>query len=398
MNSIVSEEIRGYMENSSWIRKMFEQGIELKKKYGSDNVYDFSLGNPDVPPPATVKQALYDIAATADQPFALGYMPNAGYPETRAAIAKKVSREQNVEESPNRVIATVGAAGGLNCIFRATLQPGDEVVCPAPYFVEYGFYVGNYGAKLVPVASNPIDFSLDIQAFKQAIGPKTKAVIINSPNNPTGRIYTKEELCALADLLREQSELNNQPILLISDEPYRFLNFDGIEIPSFFNLYDASVVVGSFSKNLSLAGERMGYIAASPTFPDAATFMAAVTMTNRILGFVSAPCIGQRILNNCIDSEADMEPYRIRRDMMANLLTEAGIEFYLPPGAFYFFPKSPLADDVEFIRILVSERILAVPGRGFGMAGYFRMAFCVPEKTIINAADSLKRAVAIAKG
>ncbi len=398
MKGIVSDEIRGYMEHSSWIRKMFEEGIELKKKYGDANVYDFSLGNPDLPPPTQVKKVLADITANVDKPFSLGYMPNAGLPSTRAALAEKVSREQGVEIPASKLIITCGAAGGLNCVFRAILQPGDEVVCPAPYFVEYGFYAGNYGGKLVSVPSNQDDFSLDIEGFRGALNEKTRAVIINSPNNPTGRIYTEEELNRLAEVLKEQSAKNERPILLISDEPYRFLNFDGVEIPSLFQLYDASVVIGSFSKNLSLAGERIGYIAAAPNFPDAQVFMAAVTMTNRILGFVNAPILGQEIINQCTDCEVDMNRYRVRRDLMAQVLSDAGMEYYLPPGAFYFFPKSPIEDDVEFVRMLVAERILAVPGRGFGMAGHIRLAFCVNEKTITDAAESFKRAMNAAKG
>ena len=276
MNSVVSPEILGYMEHSSWILRMFEAGIELKKKYGDDQVYDFSLGNPDMPPPPEVKAALLDFAQTADQPYSIGYMPNAGFPDTRAALARKVSQEQSSGIDASHVVVTCGAAGGLNAVFRATLEPGCEVLCPAPYFVEYGFYVSNFGGKLRPVPSHPEDFSLDIEGFRAALSDKTRAVIINSPNNPTGRIYNREELAALADALREQSEKNGRPILLISDEPYRFLNFEHIEIPSLFSLYDDSIVIGSFSKNLSLAGERVGYVAAAPDFHGVKEFIAAV--------------------------------------------------------------------------------------------------------------------------
>ena len=397
MNSVVSPEILGYMEHSSWIRRMFEAGIELKKKYGDDQVYDFSLGNPDMPPPPEVKSALLDFAQTADQPYSIGYMPNAGFPDTRAALARKVSQEQSAGIDASHVVVTCGAAGGLNAVFRATLEPGCEVLCPAPYFVEYGFYVSNFGGKLRPVPSHPEDFSLDIEGFRTALSDKTRAVIINSPNNPTGRIYNRKELAALADLLREQSEKNGRPILLISDEPYRFLNFEHTEIPSLFSLYDDSVVIGSFSKNLSLAGERVGYVAAAPNFHGVKEFIAAVTMTNRILGFVNAPAIGQRVLNRCIDCEVDPVLYGRRRDMMADVLREAGFEFYLPPGAFYFFPKAPIEDDVEFVRILQGERVLAVPGVGFGMAGFIRLAFCVPERTITESLPSFKRAMAAAR-
>ncbi len=397
MKSVLSDEIQEYLEHSSWIRQMFEKGIELKKIYGDNNVYDFSLGNPDVPPPENVKKALQEITQSSLQPFSLGYMSNAGYMETRSALAKKVSEEQSADIDANQIVVSCGAAGGLNCVFRAIIQPGDEVICPAPYFVEYGFYVSNYGATLHPVPSNKDDFSLDITAIKAAITNKTRAFIINSPNNPTGRIYSKEELSGLAAVLKEKSEEYQRPILLVSDEPYRFLNFDNLEIPSIFNLYNASVIIGSFSKNLSLAGERLGYIAVSKDFPNFSHFIAAVTMANRILGFVNAPCIGQKILNKCINDEADMQKYCYRRNLMADVLQKAGLEFYLPPGAFYFFPKSPIADDTEFCRILVEERVLAVPGTGFGLKGFLRFAFCVNEKTITEALPSIKHAVQIAK-
>lgn len=396
--SIVSEEIKGYMENSSWIRKMFEAGIELKKKYGESNVYDFSLGNPDLPPPPEVKAALHEIADECAAPFSLGYMPNAGFAETRNAIAAKVTEEQSIVVSGSRVVVTVGAAGGINAVFRAILQPGDEVLVPAPYFVEYGFYAANYGAKLRAVPSHPDDFSLDIEAFGQALNEKTRAVIVNSPNNPTGRIYSKVELVSLAAMLEKQSAKNGRPILLIADEPYRFLNFSGAEIPSILPIYDHSAIIGSFSKNLCLAGERVGYVAVGPAFPDAEEFIAAVVMTNRILGFVNAPTVGQRILNRCIRAQVDPEIYRARRDKMARVLKDAGISFHLPEGAFYFFPKSPIPDDVEFVRLLLNERVLAVPGRGFGMPGYVRLAFCVDDKTIVNSAASFQRAVQAAKG
>lgn len=396
--NILSNEIQGYAANASMIRKMFEAGIELKRQYGPDKVYDFSLGNPDLPPPAAVKKAILDIGRHANEPFAIGYMPNAGYPETRAALAKKISEEQRMETPAANLIVTCGAAGGLNTFFRAVLEPGDEVMCPSPYFVEYGFYVGNFGGKLVSVSTKLPTFSLDVPAMEKAITAKTRAVIVNSPNNPTGQIYSAAELKALAAALRRASRKHGRPIYLVSDEPYRFLNFDASEIPSIFACYDASVVIGSFSKSLSLAGERIGYIAVCPTFKGAAELVGGLTLTNRILGFVNAPAIAQKILQTCLDSEVDVGIYAKRRALMAKALDDAGIEYTLPRGAFYFFPKSPVPDERVFVEALLKERILAVPGRGFGLPGYFRLAFCVDATIICNSAPSFKRAVAAVSG
>lgn len=379
------------------IRKMFEAGIELKKKFGEDNVYDFSLGNPDLAPPLSVKEALEELASEADRPFALGYMPNAGYAETRSALAEKITQEQNVNTPPENIVATCGAAGGLNVLFRAVLSAGDEVICPSPYFVEYGFYVGNFGGKLVPVKTKLPDFSLDLEAIDRAINSNTRAIIINSPNNPTGQIYTKDEISALGEILKSHSAKHGRPIFLVSDEPYRFLNFDNVEIPSVFEAYEVSIVIGSFSKSLSLAGERIGYVAVNPALENSAELMNGLIMTNRILGFVNAPAVAQKLIQKCLHSEVDVKIYAGRRDLMAQVLDNAGIEYIMPRGAFYFFPKSPVADEKIFIDALLKERILAVSGAGFGMPGYFRLAFCVDEKSIINSAESFKRAVAAVK-
>lgn len=391
---MLSAEVAGFLANSSMIRKMFEAGVELKKKYGADKVYDFSLGNPDLPPPAEVKTALHEIADKADQPFALGYMPNGGYPDVRAIVAAKVSEEQGVTISANELIMSCGAAGGLNALFRAILTPGSEVICPSPYFVEYGFYTGNFGGKLVPVKSKDFTFELDVPAIAAAVNEKTKAVIINSPNNPTGQIYSAAEIKSLCDALHAAEEKFGTKICLISDEPYRFLNFDNVEIPSVFSYYDNSVVIGSYSKNLSLAGERMGYIAVNPKMYDLEKFMAAITMTTRILGTVNAPCIGQQLLRTCINAQVDLEVYRQRRAVMAKVLEEAGLEFTLPRGAFYFFVKSPIADETEFVKELAEACVLTVPGRGFGCPGYIRLTFCVSEKVISASADAFKKVMA----
>ncbi len=395
---LLSPEIEKHLGSSSMIRRMFEAGIELKKKYGADKVYDFSLGNPDLPAPEAVKTAMYALAENADKPFAFGYMPNAGYPETRAVLAEKLAAEQGVDVPAANILVTCGAAGGLNVFFRATLVPGDVILCPAPYFVEYDFYAENYGGKLKSVPANE-DFSLDVEAFDKAITRETRAVIINSPNNPTGQIYSAEEIAALAEVLRKRSAEFGRTIYLISDEPYRFLNFDGAEIPGVFRYYDASVVIGSFSKNLSLAGERIGYVGVNPALEGCADLMGGLIMCNRILGFVNAPAVAQKLLQSCVNSEVDMSIYRARRDALAKVLDEAGIEYTLPRGAFYFFPKSPVPDESIFINALLEERVLAVSGKGFGRPGYFRLAFCgVSEKTIADSAESFRRAVAKVTG
>jgi aspartate aminotransferase len=384
---LVSDNIRDAMGGASFIRKMFEVGIELKKQYGADNVYDFSLGNPDVPPPAGAASALCQVAEHAHEPFALGYMPNAGYPETRSAIAGSLTREQGVDVPPSHVVVTTGAAGAINVLFRAVLEPGDEVVCPAPYFMEYRFYAGNFGGVLKPVPSKDFTFELDIEAIEQSLTPKTKAILINSPNNPTGQIYSRAELEALTGVMRNHMRKTGRVLYLVSDEPYRALNFDGVEIPSVFDAYEYSVIVGSYSKTLSLAGARIGYLAVCPAMPEPAELINGVIMTNRILGFVNAPAIAQKMLTRMIDERVDLNIYRGRRDAMARVLDRAGIRYNLPKGALYFFPQSPIPDDAEFVNILLKERILAVPGRGFGTPGYFRLAFCVPMSSIEKSTD-----------
>lgn len=390
---LVTDEIKSYIANSSWIRRMFETGLELKKQYGSDNVYDFSLGNPDLPPPPEVKAQLVAIAQNADKPFALGYMPNAGFPELRAKVAAKISAEQECVVPADNVILTCGAAGAINLLFRTILQHGDVVLAPAPYFVEYDFYAGNFGGKLRPVKTKEFTFELDPAAFEAAITAETRAIIINSPNNPTGQIYSRSQLEALAKVVNAAEDRFGRPIFIVSDEPYRFLNFDHVEIPGVFNMFRHVVVIGSYSKSLSLAGARIGFLAVTPNGESVKELVAGLIMANRILGFVNAPSVAQQILSGCIDAQVDLNIYRERRDLMARVLTEAGIEFTMPRGAFYFFPKSPVADESVFINALLAERVLAVPGRGFGCPGYFRLAFCVDTKVIANAAPGIKQAV-----
>lgn len=389
----VTDEIKNFLANSSGIRKMFEAGIELRKKYGDDKVYDFSLGNPDLPPPPEVGSALEKIALKSREPFSIGYMPNAGYSALRRKLAGKLSAEQGVEIPASSVVVTCGAAGGINVFFRSVLSAGDEVITPSPYFVEYGFYAGNFGGRLVPVKSVDFTFELDVDAMAKAVNERTRAIILNSPHNPTGQIYTRDQLQALAKIVADAEKRYGRAIYIVADEPYRFLNFDNADIPSVFEYFPHSVVIGSFSKSLSLAGERIGYIAANPAMEGIDDLMNGLILCNRILGFVNAPAVAQQILMECADAQVDLNVYRARRAAMAEVLTDAGIKFTMPKGAFYFFPKSPVADDKVFIDALVKECVLAVPGSAFGGPGYFRMAFCVDEKVIRAAAPGMKRAV-----
>ena len=389
---LVTEQMEQFLSGGAWIRKIFEHGLELKKQYGEDAVCDFSLGNPDLPPPAVVGECLAELAEQADKPFAFGYMPNPGYPAVRAALAEHLSKEQGIAIAAEDLLLTCGAAGGINCFFRAVITPGDEVICPNPYFVEYGFYAGNSGGVLKPVPTKP-DFDLDIAAMEAAITPRTRVVLINSPNNPTGMVYSKQTLTELAAMLTRASAGRERPIYLLADEPYRFLAYDGADVPSVLPLYPYSLVIGSFSKNLSLPGERVGYVVVSPLMEGRAQLVAGLVFANRILGFVNAPAVGQALLLRALGQEVDRGIYERRRAAMAGVLTRAGYEFVMPRGAFYFFPKSPDADELVFLDRLAKERVLAVPGRGFGMPGYFRLAFCVDEAVINRSEAGFARAI-----
>ncbi len=386
----ISQKIREYLAGASWIRKMFEEGARLKAQYGEERVCDFSLGNPDVPPPPAVRKALEEIIQE-DTPSLHGYMPNAGFPFVREAMAVKVSKEQKMAVPMEHVVMTCGAAGALNVVFKALLEPGDEVIYPAPFFVEYKFYVENHQGVPKPVPSKE-DFSLDLEALEQAIGPRTKAVLINSPHNPTGQLYSAQELKELADLLVQKSRENGRPLFLISDEPYRHLVFDGRETPAIFPLYEQSIVVSSFSKELSLPGERIGFLALHPEAEGREELMAAFILANRILGFVNAPALAQRLAAKCAEEVVDVSIYERRRDLFCEVLEEAGLSFVKPKGAFYVFPKTPI-DDLEFCKLLQEELILAVPGRGFGGPGHIRLAFCVDETYIERSREGFKRAV-----
>ena len=348
--------------------------------------------------PAAVGEGLRRFAEHAGEPFAFGYMPNAGFPWAREQLAAHLSKEQGVALEANDVLLTCGAAGGLNAFLRAVINPGEKMLTFAPYFVEYGFYVANHGGSLQAIMSKPGTFEPDLDALEEAIDEKTRVVLINSPHNPTGVVYSRKAVTSLCRLLENKSEQYGHPIWLIADEPYRFLTYDGVEVPSVLPLYQYAVVISSFSKNLSLPGERVGYVAVSPKLADRAKLMAGLTLTNRILGFVNPPVVGQHIMAAALGSQVDVEIYARRRQAMAEVLTDAGYSFQMPAGAFYFFPQAPGGDDVAFVNRLVEERVLAVPGSGFGCPGYFRLAFCVDETVIRNAAEGFARAYAAVAG
>ena len=392
MAQLIASDIQSALTNASWIRRMFEAGAELKRQRGADRVFDFSLGNPDVPPPQKAREVLHALADDAVRPCGLGYMPNAGLPAFRDALAQKLTQEQQCPLEGKHLIVTVGAAGALVAFFRAVLERDDEVLVPAPYFVEYGFYCGHFGGVLKPVPMQGPTFALDPQALLAKVTEKTRVILLNSPNNPTGAVYSAEALKQLAEAVNTLNQTRERPIYILSDEPYRLFAFDGVSVPPVLPLSPYAVVLGSFSKSLSLAGERIGYIAFNPTLEGLDTLLAAVTMTNRTLGYVNAPILGQRLAQALLDEQADLQIYDDRRQAMARVLTEAGLTFAKPQGAFYFFPQVPGGDDVAFCAKLMEHGIIAVPGRGFGMPGYIRLCCAVERDIIERSAAAFKEA------
>ncbi|MEW5910440.1 MAG: pyridoxal phosphate-dependent aminotransferase [Thermodesulfobacteriota bacterium] len=387
----IAKKIEAMQSGQSWIRKMFEEGARLKAKYGAKNVFDFSIGNPNLAPPEQFTTVLLNIirsSKTGDH----GYMPNTGYPFVRQRIAEYLSKEQETPMTQDDIIMTCGAAGALNVVFKAILDPGDEVICSAPYFVEYNTYVDNHGGVLRTVSSKE-DFTLDMNAISEAITNKTKAVLINSPNNPTGQIYSAESLKQLGNLLAEKGKKLNRTIYLISDEPYRKIVYDGIEVPSLFPCYAESIIVTSYSKDLSIPGERIGFLAVNPNSKFRNALLGGMALTNRILGFVNAPALMQRCVAELQGIHTDISAYARKRELLCKGLAESGYIFEKPKGAFYLFPRSPIPDDVQFVQALQEELILTVPGSGFKGQGYFRIAFCVDDETIINSMSGFKKAI-----
>ena len=391
----ISEKMRLFGRKSSWIRKMFEEGARMKAEFGANNVCDFSLGNPDLPPPPQFTEVIRRITVD-ERPGAHGYMPNGGYPWVKEALAARMSAEQGVTIAGSDMLMTCGAAGGLNVVFKALLNPGEEVILLAPYFVEYNFYLDNHGG-VGRIVTTDGDFNLDLAAIEAAISAKTKAIVINSPNNPTGQIYDAGSLAALGKLLEKAGKQFGTVVYLIADEPYRKIVFDNATVPGVMSAYRNSIVVSSYSKDLSLPGERIGYLAVHPEIDDKTELVDALTLANRILGFVNAPALMQRVVAELQGVSVDTAVYARRRESFCAILREAGYTFTAPKGAFYIFPQSPLADDVAFIALLQDQRILAVPGVGFGAAGHFRLAFCVEDEVIRRSAEGFQKAMARAK-
>jgi aspartate aminotransferase len=387
----IAQKIEGFISQSSMIRRMFEEGIELKKQFGSQNVYDFSLGNPDVPPPAIFKETLGRIVAE-EIVGKHAYMPNAGYSGTRQAIAGHLFGIHGKNIQPEQIVMTCGAGGALNVIFKTLLNPGDEVIVPTPCFVEYGFYADNAGGKIKFITSKE-DFSLDLHAIEQGITERTKAILINSPNNPTGKVYDGASIAGLATILAKKSKQLGKTIYLVSDEPYSEIVFDGILVPSIFEAYPHSIIASSYSKTLSLAGERIGYIAVHPDMEEEKMVMAGLILCNRMLGFVNAPALMQRVIEKLQWVTVDVDIYRRKRDLLCDGLTAQGYDIVKPEGAFYLFPKTPIPDDVAFVQTLKKYRILTVPGSAFVGPGHFRIAYCVDDDQIINSMEGFGKAM-----
>ena len=373
----ISSNVRKSMEQGSWIRRMFEAGTALRAQYGADQVFDLSLGNPIVEPPEQFKQELIRLAQST-APGMHRYMPNAGYPETRRAVAETLARETGLPFTMNQVVMACGAAGAANVVLRTILNPGDEVIILAPYFVEYVYYIDNHGGVPVIVATDQ-QFQLDLPAIEAAISPRTRAIIVNSPNNPSGAVYSGERLEALAQLLRRKQEELGSEIFLLSDEPYRRLIYDDQVYPQVFPHYENTIVVNSHAKDLGLPGERIGYIAVHPAYSQGEELVDGLIFCTRTLGFVNAPALMQHLIRSLQGVSVDVADYQRKRDYLYSQLTEMGYSVVKPQGAFYLFPRSPLEDDGAFVDALQEWNVLTVPGKGFGTPGHFRISYCVED-------------------
>lgn len=395
----ISKKIEHFLGSASWIRKMFEEGERLRKIYGPDKVYDFTLGNPDVEPPEKFREELKRIALNPEPGMHM-YMSNAGYPETRSAVAEVLAEKSGLPFKAEHIVMTVGAGGALNTVLKTLLNDGEEVIVFKPYFAEYRFYIDNHAGKTVEVPTDQA-FLPDLDAFEKSITPLTKAVIINSPNNPTGVVYEEKIIDGIGKVLSKKSKELNNAIYLISDEPYAKIVYDGVKVPVIFNYYENSIVVTSHSKDLSLPGERIGYIAVHPSADSLELLLEGLVFSIRTLGFVNAPALMQRLVAHLQRETVNVEEYREKRDILFNHLTSIGFEMVKPGGAFYLFPKSPLPDDVEFVKLAQKHNLLIVPGSGFASPGHFRLCYCINKQTIINslpAFTELAKEVGIYKG
>jgi aspartate aminotransferase len=391
----ISRKVREQMKNSSWIRKMFEEGIELRRLHGAENVIDLSLGNPLLEPPAEFKAELTRLI-NEETPNTHRYMPNAGFPEVRTSVAEVLAEESGTPITGAEILMTVGAAGAINTILRSILDKDDEVVLIAPFFAEYVFYVEHQTGKS-KFAECDENWLPDIESLEATIGPKTRAVIINSPNNPTGVIYPESSIAAISAAIQRAEARYGTEIYLISDEPYRKLIYTDTPYPFIFGHHPRSIVATSHSKDLGLAGERIGYIAVNPTDPGKSDLLDALNFSLRTLGFVNAPALMQRVVAGIQRATVDIKIYRDKRDLLYNALTKIGYECVQPDGAFYVFPKSPVVDDTEFVAQLQKELVLVVPGVGFGTPGFFRASYCVDDWVIEGAIAGFEQAFVQAK-
>lgn len=387
----ISKTISEQLTRSSWIRRMFEEGLRMKRERGEENVFDYSLGNPDVEPPAEVLAALARVVADP-RPGSHGYMPNAGYPAVRQRIAAKLSRETGLPFEADDLLMTVGAAGALNVVLKAMLDPGDEVILLKPFFPDYQFYVTNHGGRVV-FAETDAEFLPDIERIKAALTERTRALVLNTPNNPTGRMYPESLLRQLETMLAEAPG----PVTVLSDEPYKNVVFDGRKQPEVAALITNTVICNSWSKSQGLAGERIGYVALSPRLHDRENFRAACTFANRVLGFINSPAIWQRVMLETADAVIDISGYETKRNVLCEALARIGYEVRPPEGSFYIFLKTPIADDVAFVRMLAKEGVLAVPGTGFGVPGYIRLSLTIPLDTVRRSVPGFAAAFAAAR-
>lgn len=387
---MISKKMIDYVKSSSVIRAMFEEGNRLASIYGKDNVYDFSLGNPNVEPPKEINQAIIDIIQNEEANFVHGYMNNSGYEGVRDTIVKSINRKFDTSFEQENIIMTVGAAGGLNVILKTLLDEKDEVIVFAPFFGEYRNYVKNYDGELVVISPNTETFQPNLVEFEKKITKDTKAVIVNTPNNPTGVVYSEETIIALSDILEKKQKEYGKSIYLISDEPYRELAYDGVKVPYLTKYYKNTVVGYSFSKSLSIPGERIGYLLIPSEVDDYENVVIAANVANRILGYVNAPSLMQLVVERCINTEVNIDIYNKNRELLYNSLMEFGYECIKPEGAFYLFVKALEEDDVSFVTAAKKHNILIVPGSSFGCTGYCRIAYCVSYDTIKNSLPGFK--------
>ena len=392
---MIADKMKNMVANSSAIRAMFEEGNRLAGIYGAENVFDFSLGNPNVPAPEAVKNAIIEIVNDTDPVALHGYTnSNCGYAEVRAAVAKSLNERFDTHFEGKNIVMTVGAAGGLNVILKAIINPGDEVIAFAPYFGEYRSYTNNYDGVLVEISPNTVDFQPKLDEFEQKITSKTKAVIVNNPNNPTGVVYSEETIKKLAAIMEAKQKEFGTDIVLISDEPYRELAYDGVEVPYLTKYYDNTVVGYSYSKSLSLPGERIGYLVIPDEADGSEELISAATIANRTLGCVNAPSLIQKVVAKCVDAKTDLAAYDKNRQALYDGLKECGFECIKPQGAFYLFVKSPVEDEKAFCEAGKKYNILMVPGSSFACPGYVRLAYCVSYETIVNSLPEFKKLAA----